>query len=96
MEREEMNQISVEEIEAAVDGGADSAAMKGIIRKLGMVKKPPKHLDDPRVRDMLVRSFGVFLRDPLSAFTRATGVAVEASRIARIAMDISQEMVSHG
>jgi hypothetical protein len=91
-----MNSISVGEIEDAVAGGADSEAMDAIVGKLRAVKRPPKHLDDPRVRDMLVRSFGVFLSDPLAAFARATGVAVEASRVARIARDIGREMVSHG
>jgi hypothetical protein len=91
--------ITVDEIEAAVDGGADSPALEVIIRKLEAVKRPPKRMEDPRVRELMVRGFAQFLRDPIAAFARAAGVSVEAAQIARTVRAAEREHregASHG
>jgi hypothetical protein len=84
-------QISVGEIEAAVAGGADSAAMEALVLKLMAVKRPPKGLDNPMIRGLAVKMFGMFLDNPKTVMVRAFGVSIQADELARIVRNMGRE-----
>jgi hypothetical protein len=78
-----MMTITIEEIEAVVQGGPQSPAMDKLTGKLKATKRPPRRLDEVPFRRALAGVLGKVLTTPEAGLYRAMGVEVPVEVIVK-------------